>query len=122
MPNWQPRAAHAKSALRATGASHLAAGESLIDLQNYAALRQRSPGALSLRGGGVGSLRSLDLTSATRWQTGQLNTCSIIVGWSATSADRYHFISMWQLGHIGTSTCSRDRLSRSIVCYFTLLA
>jgi hypothetical protein len=63
--------------------------------------------------GGTSGVFTLDCVSATRWQFSQTNTCKIIAGSGFTSVDRVHLISMRQLGQIGGSSCSSERLSFS---------
>ena len=58
--------------------------------------------------GGTGRVaRTVDLVSAARPQFGQTNKWLMTVG--AVSAERCHFISIWQLGQIGGSSCSSER-------------
>src|SRR5262249_49351340 len=61
----------------------------------------------------MGSLTVSD--SANRKQVGQLNKCRLVVGTNLTSSDRYHCISMPQVGQVGTSRSSSECFSLSII-------
>src|ERR1700751_178624 len=52
--------------------------------------------------------------SAKRKQVGQLNRCRLVTGTNLTSSDRYHCISMPQVGQVGASRSSSECFSLSI--------
>src|SRR6516162_9042303 len=60
----------------------------------------------------TGSLTVSD--SANRKQVGQLNKCRLVIGTNLTSSDRYHCISMPQVGQVGASRSSSECFSLSI--------
>src|SRR6516162_9613012 len=75
--------------------------------------KNRKPATASLLGDTqTGSLTVSD--SANRKQVGQLNKCRLVIGTNLTSSDRYHCISMPQVGQVGTSRSSSECFSPSI--------
>src|ERR1700739_3905971 len=75
--------------------------------------KNRKPATASLSGDPqTGSSTVSD--SANRKQVGQLNKCRLVTGTNRTSSDRYHCISMPQVGQVGTSRSSSECFSLSI--------
>jgi hypothetical protein len=75
--------------------------------------KNRKPATASLLGDTqTGSLTVSD--SANRKQVGQLNKCRLVIGTNLTSSDRYHCISMPQVGQVGASRSSSECFSLSI--------